>query len=159
MGRVSAPFGVQGWIKIQPFTESIDSLSQYSNWWIGRDGDYKVCRVEQSTAHGKSLLAQLENCGDRDVAAALKGCDVAIPREELPEVASGEYYWHDLIDCEVVNTKGVALGVVKNILETGSNAVLVVKGERERLLPFIESVVTNVDVSGARITVDWESDS
>ena len=83
---------------------------------------------------------------------------VAISREAFPEAASGEFYWADLVGLKVVNTAGVELGAVSRVFETGANDVLVVEGERERLLPFIETVVRQVDIAGGSITVDWEAD-
>ncbi len=158
MGRITAPFGVQGWIKIHPFTERIGSLSAFPQWWVSRNGNYHEARVAESAVHGQSLIARLEECRDREAAAALKGCEIALPRAALPVNAKGEYYWDDLLDCEVVSVRGAPLGRLVKILETGGNAVLVVKGEREHLLPFVENVVMEVDVSACRITVEWEAD-
>ena len=130
MGRVSAPFGIQGWIKIRPFTERVGNLMAFHEWWVGRDGDYRAQQVAQAAVHGQDLIARLEHCRNREAAAALKGYEIAVPRDSLPESKSGEYYWDDLLGCEVVNVRGESLGVVAKILETGSNAVLVMRGER-----------------------------
>lgn len=159
MGRVAAPFGIRGWIKVQPFTRTVGSLLEHPAWWLGREGRWGSSKVEEGAVHGRSLIAKLEGCDDRDAAARLKGMDVALPRTELPASADGEYYWSDLIGLEVVNREGVALGRVAGLMETGASHVLVVQGERERLIPFAEPVVLSVKVADGRLTVDWSADS
>ncbi|HWH47561.1 MAG TPA: ribosome maturation factor RimM [Burkholderiales bacterium] len=158
VGRVSAPHGIKGWIKVQPFTQEIDGLLAYSEWWFARDGEWRQFRVAESSVHGGVVLARLEGCTDREAAAALKGGEVAVPRRLLPANREGEYYWSDLLGMEVLNRRGERLGRVAKVLETGANNVLVLEGEKERLLPFVDSVILNVDVAGGRLSVDWEID-
>jgi len=158
MGRVAGAFGIKGWIKVQPFTEFTDGLLDYRTWWLAQDGGWGEIRVEEGAVHGRSLIAKLEGCDDRDAANRLTGREVAVPRAELPANREGEYYWSELIGLDVVTREGVALGRVTGLLETGANPVLVVQGERERLIPFVEAVVVAVDVAGGRLTVDWGAD-
>ncbi|MGH8863752.1 MAG: ribosome maturation factor RimM [Burkholderiales bacterium] len=158
MGRVSAPHGVKGWIKVQPFTQEIGGLLGYPEWWLDRDGEWRQHRIAESAVHGTLVLARLEGCTDREAAAALKGAEVAIPRRLLPENREGEYYWSDLLGMEVLNRRGVHLGRVAKVLETGANNVLVLEGERELLVPFVDSVILAVDLAGGRLSVDWELD-
>jgi len=158
MGRLGAPFGIKGWIKVQPYTETPDSLFDYDIWQIGRDETWQDFEVEEAAIHGDGLIAKLAGIDDRDQAFALRGRDVAVNREELPEAGKDEYYWNDLIGLTVVNRAGVELGQVAGLMETGSQDVLVVKGDRERLIPFVDAYVTRVDMPGKRIEVDWELD-
>ena len=158
MGRVTGAFGIKGWVKVQPFTDSIDGLLGYPIWWLEQDGGWSERKVCDGAAHGRVLVAQLLGCEDRASAAALKGRAVAVPRAQLPASGRGEYYWADLVGLEVANREGLPLGRVVRLLETGANQVLVVGGERERLIPFIEAVVVAVDLAGGRLTVDWEAD-
>jgi len=159
MGRVAGPFGIRGWIKVQPFTRSVDSLLGHGAWWLGREGQWGSSKVEEGAVHGRSLIAKLEGYDDRDAAARLKGLNVALPRTALPASADGEYYWSDLIGLEVANREGTALGRVTGLMETGASQVLIVRGERERLIPFAEPVVISVEVAGGRLTVEWDADS
>jgi len=158
MGRVVAPYGVNGWIKIQPFTQESRGLLDYSLWQVGREGAWQPRSVESAKVHGATVVAKLAGITDRDQAAVLQGMRVAISRDAFPDAATGEFYWADLVGLKVVNTAGVELGAVSRVFETGANDVLVVEGERERLLPFIETVVRQVDIAGGSITVDWEAD-
>jgi 16S rRNA processing protein RimM len=158
MGRVAGAFGIKGWIKVQPYTEATDGLLDYPVWWLARDGEWEEGKVVEGAIHGRALIAKLEGCDDRDAAARLRGRDVAIPRSALPAKAEGEFYWNELIGLNVVSRDGVALGRVTGLLETGANPVLVVGGDRERLIPFVGAVVVSVDAAGGQLTVDWGTD-
>jgi len=163
MGRVVAPYGVNGWIKVQPFTQESRGLLDYSSWQVGREGAWQPRTVESAKVHGAAVVAKLAGITDRDQAAVLQGMRIAISRDQFPAAGSGEFYWADLVGLQVVNAAGVGLGTVSRVFETGANDVLVVEdkvsgSERERLLPFIETVVRQVDVAGGKITVDWELD-
>jgi len=127
-------------------------------WQVGRNGAWQPRSVMSAKVHSASVVAKLEGITDRDQAAVLQGMRVAISRDQFPAAASGEFYWADLVGLKVVNAAGVDLGTVSRVFETGANDVLVVEGERERLLPFVETVVRQVDVAGGTITVDWEAD-
>lgn len=160
MGRVAAAHGIRGWIKVQPYTEYLDSLLDYETWWLGHEhGPWREVKIEQSEVHNKTLAALLENCPDRTAAEKLKGLLIAVPRSSLPEQEDDEYYWSDLIGMSVVNEAGEVLGVVENLLETGANDVLSVKGDGAAILiPFVDSAVKQVDVAGRTIRVDWSAD-
>lgn len=158
MGRIAAPFGVKGWIRIRPDTAADRNLLEYKAWWVGRDGDWQEHAVAEAKVHGRSVVARLAGCEDRDAAAALRGGSVAVPREALPRTQSGEYYWVDLIGLKVLNMAAQDLGRVERILQTGANDVLVVQGERERLIPFIAQVIQEVDPGAGVIRVDWGAD-
>jgi 16S rRNA processing protein RimM len=158
MARVAGPFGVKGWVKLQVFTERVDGLLDYPVWWIGQDGGWEPVEVEQGAAHGAALVARLKGIDDREQAAVLRGRDVAVPRAELPRNEEGEYYWTDLEGLRVGNLQGEALGVVTGLLETGASQVLVVQGERERLIPFVSAVVKSVDLARGELVVDWGAD-
>jgi 16S rRNA processing protein RimM len=158
MGRLSAPFGVKGWLKVQPNTAAAQNLLAYRTWWVEGDGEWRSLAVAEARVHGHSVVAKLEGCDDRDAAAALRGKTVAVPRAELPGTKSGEYYWADLIGLAVVNGDGQGLGRIASILQTGANDVLVVDGERERLIPFIADVIRQVDLGTGVVRVEWGAD-
>jgi 16S rRNA processing protein RimM len=157
MGRVRAPHGLKGWIKVQPFTQEIEGLLDFPDWWLGGEGQWQQHRVAESAVHGAMVVARLDGFVDRDAAAALRGKDVAVPRTALPENREGEFYWSDLLGMEVRNRDAATLGLVGKILETGANAVLVVlQGDKELLVPFIQGVIVNVDLKAKQLVVDWE---
>lgn len=158
MGHIGVPFGVRGWVKVHAYTEHSDSLLDYPVWWVGRNGQWREYEVLGCDVHPKTLVAHLDGCDDRDAAVALRGCEIAVPRESLPHIGDNEYYWADLIGLAVVNVEQQKLGQVTGLLETGANDVLVVQGERERLIPFIAQVVQEVDLAAGLIRVDWGMD-
>jgi len=158
MGRVSAPFGIKGWIKIQPYTEAPDSLLAYEMWWLGDADLWVPCAVEQAKVQGLFVVARLADCETRDDAMRFRGQDVAVERGLFPHPVSGEYYQADLIGLKVVNEEAQVLGDVVNVIGTGANDVLVVQGERERLIPFIASAVKSVDLAAGVIRVEWGAD-
>jgi len=158
MGRIAAPFAISGWVKVQVFTEQPDGLLAYPRWWLQRDGHWRELEVDEAAVHGRVVIARLKGCEDRDAAAALRGSDVAVPRTALPRSGDGEYYWADLEGLRVRNQGDEDLGRVTGLIETGANQVLVVRGERERLIPFVSAVVKSVDLARGEVAVDWEAD-
>jgi 16S rRNA processing protein RimM len=160
MGRVASAFGIRGWVKIQPFSEYVDSLLGYKTWYVGHEnGPWRGVSVTQCEAHDKSLVAQFPDCMDRTAAEKLKGVLIAVPRSSLPEQDEDEFYWADLIGLSVINLSGELLGTVVELLETGANDVLIVRGKGpDVLIPFLKSVVGKVDLSEKMIHVDWLAD-
>ena len=163
MGRIAGPYGVRGFARVQVFTEAIDSLLEFAEWLLGRDGRWQARRVLEAGVHGDGLVVRFDGVDTPEAARALRGSEVAIRRGDLPAAGAGEVYWVDLIGCEVTNREGVVLGRVESLLETGANDVLVVVSERdaariERLLPYIDGVVEEVDVTARSIRVDWGED-
>ena len=159
MGRIGAPHGVKGWVKVAPFTSTPDALARHARWWIGARGEWREVEVAEAAPLGRVLGARLAGCADRDAAERLRGLEVAVPRAALPAPAPGEYYWADLIGFDVVTVNGELLGKVTGLFSTGPHDVLRVgEGRRERLLPFVETVVRKVDVAARRIEVDWGLD-
>ncbi|WP_374087908.1 ribosome maturation factor RimM [Methylomicrobium lacus] len=157
VGKISGVFGIKGWLKIFSYTSPKENILNYSPWLLTKKGETKTIEIVEGHLQGGGIIAQIKGVNDRSQAEALVGWDIFIRREQLPATSEGEYYWSDLIGLEVVTTDGVVLGVVDNLLETGANDVLIVKGERERAVPFIKGqVIVKVDREGGRIVVDWD---
>ena len=158
VGRVTAVFGIKGWVKVASFTEHPDDLLDYRPWRLddGRGGWVETDVVEVAR-RSKGFIARLEDCRDRDAAARYAGRDIAVERSQLPPTDENEYYWSDLTGCSVVTTDGTPLGTVERLMATGANDVLVVQGEdRERLLPFTEQVIVEVDLTARMLRADWD---
>lgn len=158
LGRITAPYGVKGWVRVRPYTAETGTLLRYRSWWLSHGERWEEQEVVQSRVHSAAVVAQLLGCEDRDRATALRGRQVAVPRSALPAAGENEYYWTDLLGLKVVNVEGQDLGHVVRIFETGANDVLVVRGERERLLPFVAAVIRGVDLANCVIRVDWGAD-
>ena len=151
MGRIGAPFGVRGWVRVEAPEAA---LADCRNWWIGGES----YPVEQVKEHSGALLAQLGGLPSREAALKLKGSKVFVPREALPKAQEGHYYLADLVGLEVVNERGEALGVVKRWIFNGAQDVMEVAGDRTHLVPWIPAVVRKVDLLQKRIEVEWGAD-
>ena len=158
MGRVVAPYGVFGWLKIVPDTEEFDSLLDYKTWWIGKDSDWRELKVESAKIHNDVLVVKLQSIDDRDAAVACKGKQIAVPRASLPKLKSEEYYWSDLTGLAVKNQQNVDFGKITDVFATGANDVIVATGDKERLIPYIAQVILEVDLEAKTILVDWDAE-
>ena len=160
MGRVVAPYGVLGWLKIHPDTEIFDGLLDYKSWWIGKDNDWRELKVESAKVHNDVLVVKLQGVDDRDAAFACKGKQIAVPRILLPKLDDDEYYWSDLIGLNVKNLQDVDFGKISDVFATGANDVIVAKNDegQERLMPYIEGVIIEVDIIAKTMLVDWDAD-
>ena len=155
-------FGVTGWVKVEPYTESNEALLDYRQWWVRPKSrtEWRSMEVQSARLHGDSVIAQLAGIDDRDAALALKGSELGVPREALPAAGEGEIYWSDLVGLQVVNGEGRVLGRVQEIVEHGAHPLLQVVSESgaTRLIPYVSAVVDALDVERGRIEVDWGED-
>ncbi len=159
LGKIIGVFGLQGWVKVYSYTAQQDDILRHKHWYLRQDNSWSETKVLAGKRHGKGLVAQLEQVADRDAALALNGVVIAVPRTDLPELSADEYYWADLIGLSVVTVENQSLGQIDYLFETGANDVMVVRGERERWLPWIMGdVVKSVDIAKGVITVDWDAD-
>lgn len=158
-GRIGAAHGVRGWVRVTPFTEQAEALLKLDDWYIELGQAWYQVQPEEGRRQGSALVVRFAAISDRDQAESLKGGRIHVPRAALPATGKDEYYWTDLIGLSVVNQDGVVFGKVSGLLETGANDVLVVAGERERLIPFLmHQVVCSVDLDAGQIEVDWHPD-
>ena len=159
VGKISGVFGIKGWVKVFSFTECRENILSYSPWLLKKDSETRLIAVIDGKLQGKAVVAQLDGVNDRDQAASFMGWDIYITPEQLPKVAKDEYYWSDLIGLNVETDLGVELGVVESLLETGANDVVIVKGERERVIPFLQGqTIMAIDLEAGKMVVDWDPD-
>ena len=160
LGRIVGAFGIRGQIKIESWTEPRDAIFRYQPWILrdalGNERQFDGARGKES---GKHLVATFPEVTDRDVVEAMRGTDIYVLRSALPPPKVGEFYWIDLEGFRVVNVDGVDFGTVSHLFSTGANDVLFVRGDRERMVPFVEpDFVKSIDFEGGLITVDWDPD-
>lgn len=141
------------------YTQPREAILDYDRWYMKQRGDWRVAADFEGRRHGKTVVVHLDGVDDRDQAATLVGCEIAVEREVLPDAGDNSYYWADLEGMLVMHRDGTELGRVAYLMETGANDVLVVQGDTERLIPFVlEEVVIGVDTEKGVIDVDWEWD-
>lgn len=179
VGRILGAWGIQGAIRVQPFSADPRALYSSRRWFLQPPANPaprpalapplpRLLRITQARAQGDSVVASAQELPDRTAAEALHGARVFVARSSFPTAAEGEYYWVDLIGLEVVNREGECLGAVIDLLDTGAHSVLRLRRpdaapdappvEAERLIPFVAAYVDSVDLPGRRITVDWGLD-
>ena len=180
LGRITGVYGVKGWVKVFSYTDPMEAIVDYSPWFIraeNRNPDrenraaWTKVKLKAGKRQAKTVIAKLENCNDRDAAMAYIGTEIAIEQQQLEELTEqDEYYWRDLIGLRVINQQDVELGVVKSLMETGANDVLVVVSEIdtedgvnketvERLIPWtMNNAIIAVDLEHKVIEVDWDPD-
>jgi 16S rRNA processing protein RimM len=162
MGRVGAPYGVRGMVRVEPVSEDPLALVRHSVWRLRRRGGaWSDYRVNGARAHAGALIAALEGIATREDAAALRGAEVGIDRTELPAPEEGELYWADLEGLDVANREHVTLGCVVGLMDNGAHAILRVRDGvgPERLIPWVPAYIDGVDLEARRIDVDWPADA
>ena len=127
LGKMGAAYGIRGWLKVFSSTEDAESIFDYQPWFIQRAGQWQQVELEGWKHHNQDLIIKVKGIDDRDAAAQLTNCEIQVDSTQLPALDNGEYYWKDLMGCKVVNVEGYELGKVVDMMETGSNDVLVVK--------------------------------
>jgi 16S rRNA processing protein RimM len=158
LGRIVGLFGVRGWVKVYSDTRPREAILDYNPWLLERAGCWREYRLAEGRVQGPGIVVRFEGCTDRNEAQSFVGATVAVRREQLPPPEPGQYYWSELEGLSVVNLQGEELGVVSHLFETGANDVMVVAGERERLIPFTRDAVREVDLQARVIRVDWDRD-
>lgn len=159
IGRVSGLFGVAGWIRIFSYTEPRENIIQYTPWRLIRVGGEQINEVAEGRRHGDAVIARLQGFHDRDAAAALVDAEIEVDQTQLRPLPPGEFYWTQLQGLEVVELQGRVLGRIDHLLRTGAHDVLVVEGERQRLIPFVRgAVVKDIDLRARVMRVDWAPD-
>ena len=177
VGHITGPYGVQGWVRIHPYSAQADALLHAKTWWLGKSEDRSqlpsvIRDVEKLEAkrHGEDVVARLIGVIGRDAALALKGTVVQVRRSHFPVLPDGEFYWLDLIGLAVENCQGESLGYVADLIDNGAHPILRVTSTtvsqdpehpalaREYLIPFVARFVPTVDQKSKKIIVDWGLD-
>jgi 16S rRNA processing protein RimM len=164
VGKITGTYGVKGWVKLFSWTEPREAIGEYRPWLLrqgNRDGGgegWREVKLESARAHAKTVIAKIEQVDDRDAAQLLSGSEIGIYKSQLETLQDNEFYWRDLIGLRVLGKQGELLGEVQNLMETGANDVLVVRGEKEYLVPWVmgKSVI-KVDLDRGEILVDWDA--
>lgn len=165
VGKLGSTYGIRGWLRIYSSTEQAESIFDDQPWFLKIKGEWQPAELENWRHHNHEIIVKLKGVDDREAAQILATVEIGVDLSVFPELEEGDYYWHDLIGCSVVNLEGYTMGTVTEMMETGSNDVLVVKantkdafGKQERLIPFLyEQVVKRVDLTTKTIEVDWDA--
>ncbi len=152
-GRVIKPYGVLGWVKTEVLTTNPYRFRPGNAFILEGEARGERLLLEEAREARGALLLKFRGLDDRERADKLSGRLLMVPPEEVGEALPGEIWEHQLLGLEVRTREGRCLGEVEEVLETGANDVLVVRGERECLIPMTEEVVKEIDLEGGTITI------
>lgn len=158
LGRIVGAFGVQGWVKIQSFTDPPENIFEYDNWRMFRAGQWSEIEIENGRVTGKGVLAKLAGIDTPEDARLYVGAELGVPRSEMPDLKPGEYYWADLEGLEARGADGQVLGRVDHFRTTPGGDVVIVRGEREHWIPFVKERILKVDLPAGCVVLDWAAD-
>ncbi|MDO4627427.1 MAG: ribosome maturation factor RimM [Pasteurellaceae bacterium] len=165
VGKLGSTYGIRGWLRIYSSTEQAESIFDYQPWFLKIKGQWQATTLESWKHHNHELIVKLKGIDDREAAQTLANVEIGVDLAVFPKLDDDDFYWHDLIGCQVINLQNYNMGIVSEMMETGSNDVLVVRatskdafGKQERLIPFLyEQVVKRVDLATKTIEVDWDA--
>jgi 16S rRNA processing protein RimM len=158
LGRVGAPFGVHGWVKVSSYTDPVGGIADYRAWRLAQGGESRTVEVLDSKMAGRGVAVQLAGIETIEAARALTGAEIQVDRSALPPVEAGEFYLHDLLGLQAVNRDGQPLGEVDGFLELPAHPVVVLRGDRERLVPLVPERIVELNLAAGRLTLDWHVD-
>jgi 16S rRNA processing protein RimM len=158
LGKITGIWGVHGWVRIYSYTRKKQDIFSFNPWYLLRGDSYDQIHVLQGRTQGSRMVARLEGYTEREQARSLIDTTIAVPMDVLPELNHEEYYWIQLQGLRVVTVNDEDLGTVDFLMETGANDVMVVRGDRERLIPYIPDVIRQVSLGEGLIRVDWDVD-
>ena len=171
IGEISAVFGVKGWLKVHSYTDPMDNILAYDNWWLDKKGQTRQVVIDEARRHSNGIVVHIKDVDDRDIAKTYCKSQIKIPLSAMPELSSDDYYWHQLEGLQVylqdqAGQAGLLVGTVDHLIETGANDVLVVMSESEDkseseeiLIPYLlDKVVKSVDIKNKMMLVDWQID-
>ena len=159
VGRLGAAHGVRGWLRVQSFTDPPQRLFEWPTWQLqAANGATREAKLLEARPQGNGWIARLEGVEERDAASRLTGQMVLVEREELPPAEGREHYRDDLVGFEAKNLEGAVLGVVDHFVDTPGNAVMVIRGAREYLVPVTQQHLRQIVESDRTLIVDWPAD-
>lgn len=161
VAEIVGVYGVKGWVKLRSWTQPRENVFSYGPWHLLTKSGQPLTgyTLQKGEKKGSTLVAKLDQCDDRETAATLRGVQVTVSRDNLPDLADKEYYWNDLLGLQVVNQNGDSFGTITELVDTGANDVLVIDGDRRRMVPFVmDQYVIDIDLNNQKLVVDWDAD-
>ena len=158
LGRIGGTFGVKGWVKVQSFTDPPENILDYETLRLKRRGEWVNVDIEEARCTDRGVQMKLQGVDSPEDAQGYNGAELGVRRGDMPALAPGEYYWSDLEGLDAVTPEGVPLGKVDHFQLLPANPIVVIRGEREHLVPFVKERIVKIDLSAGRIVLDWGAD-
>ena len=157
LGRVTGVFGIKGWVKIESYTDPVESILSFRDWLLEQRTARRAVAVREGRRHGRQVVAHIESFDDRDRAAELVGAEISVPRSSLPKLGAREFYRADLIGLTVRGGGGTVLGKVDHFIDAPAGPVMVVRGEQDLWLPARAPQLRRVDLTKGEVHVEWQA--
>lgn len=158
IAKINGIFGVNGWVKVYSYSDPIENILSYKKFFTNKDSKFTELSVLDKKKQAKTIIFKIKDINNPDAARLLMGADIYIDKSQLANLKEDEYYWYQLKGLKVINNKNIILGKVDYLLNTAANDVLVIKGDRERLIPYTDDVIVKVDLKTNKIIVSWDED-
>ena len=170
VGRIADAWGIKGWFKVLPYSADPEALFSSKHWFLMPSekgaktfSGVGQLSIKEAKIHSDTVVACANGVDDRNAAESFRGARIFVSRTHFPTAEKDEYYWVDLSGLNVINREGINLGVVRELLSTGAQTVLVIDYDQEgksleRMIPFVAVYVDDVDLAGRRVLVDWQAD-
>ena len=148
--------GVRGHIRIHPYTEVAEAVLQYPLWIAIDKTEAKTLKIESSRSGNNELIVKLADIDNPEQAALLTNKLIYTSRDAMPQTsADDEVYWVDLLGCQAYFAEQ-QLGTIVDIMDTGSNEVLVIEDNKKQyLVPYTNNAVGKVDIDNKSIELLW----
>lgn len=159
IGKIGKAHGVKGFVKIHSYTENPEDILQFDPWYIQIQGNWAPIATLHKQNSGSLLLAQFEGYQSPEQVRPLINQEIAVPRHVLAAPLENQFYYSDLLGCDVYNLAECYLGQIIEVFENMGQDIIHVKGKREYLIPFrLSSYIVSVNLDQRRLTVDWDED-
>jgi 16S rRNA processing protein RimM len=159
VGRLRRSHGVKGEMVLEIFSESLNFFKKGKQLFIGQH--HQPFTIESTRSHDDLLLIKFEGIDTPEALTSFRNKLVYIPVSQLPPLPEGKYYFYQLIGLEAVDQQGRSLGLITEIIQTGSAPVYVVTSTdgNEQLFPAIPDVVKKIDIKTRKIIIqpqEWD---
>lgn len=157
VGQISKPFGVRGEVKVVPYTDFPERFRTTKRLFVLVNGHMIEKEVEKAKVQEKRIIIKLAGINTPEEASKFRGALLQVPVEEVRELPEGSYYYFQIVGLNVYTLEGKPIGIVEEILNTGSNDVYLVRDQRSKkevLLPAIKDVIKKIDLEEKSMFVD-----
>lgn len=158
IAQICSPYGFKGWCHIKTFASDLSILTSGQELYFENEKELSLLEIELISEISNKHIAKVIGFDSKEMIASLNQKLIYIHRDSLPDLNDNEYYWQDIIKCNVYDQNKTHIGQVTQMIETGGKDVMVIKGaKKEVLIPFAVNVyVSNVDIENKKIFVEWD---
>lgn len=155
IGKITTAHGIKGYVKVRSFAED-ETLLETGTVYTSEEGP-KTISLKLKNQMKDFWLAEVNGVSDRNVAETLRGTELYIDRETLPEADDDEYYVEDMKGLKVVDGQGNEIGTILDIVNYGASDLIDIRpsnGGQTFYVPFTDEIVLDVDFEKETVTVE-----